>query len=317
MMYDEVFKKIFDFNLHPERLTSLLTSILRFDVEIKCIENCKVVTSLQGASIIFDILVRLTDNRLVNLEVQKKPHYFSGPRMSVYTATLVMKQFNSLKGTNDYNDLKKVYTIIIFEKTPKEFKENNPEHKFLIHGNMKFDVDIELGMLEEIYIIALDIFAEHEYSINIDDIKGKNPEEITDEEFIRCCDYELSIWLKLLTSRSDEEVTMLAEKYEWIEEIYLELMKFMEDPDDFMNMVYNVMAEADRVSLESENDMLRKQIEEEKLVFADAIAEKDSAIAEKDNVINVQDETIRKLLEYLENANLPIPEGIADMKHGR
>ncbi len=37
----------------------------------------------------------------------------------------------------------------------------------------------------------------------------------------------------------------------------------------------------------------------------------------KGNVTNDQDETIRKLLEYLENANLPIPEGIADMKYGR
>ncbi len=331
LMYDTVFKKIFDFDMHPERLTSLLTSILRFNVEIKCIESCKVVAFEKSTGVIFDILVRLTDNSLISIEAQKNPHLFTGKRISFYMSTLVIKQFEYLKGTNDYNNLNKVYTIIIFEKTTKEFKENNPDNKFLFHGSMKLNVDVEIDTLEELYIIALDIFNEHEYSISIEDIKRKNPEEISEDEFGKCCDYELSIWLKLLTSKSAEDVTKLAEKYEWIKEIYLELMKFMENPDDMLNMFFSMMAEADRVSLESENNMLRKQIEEDKVVLADAIAEKEKTIAEKEktivenkntimqneNIINDQDETIRKLFECLEKANLPIPDEISYIKFGR
>lgn len=78
-----------------------------------------------GVLLILDILVELEDGALANVEVQKIPYLFPGERISCYSSDLVLRQYSRVKGQKKnqfrYGDLKKVYTIVIFEKSPAVF----------------------------------------------------------------------------------------------------------------------------------------------------------------------------------------------------
>ena len=78
-----------------------------------------------SALLIMDILVELEDGSLANVEIQKVPYNFPGERMSCYSADLLLRQYTRLKGERGqdfkYSDMKKVYTIIIYEKSTAAF----------------------------------------------------------------------------------------------------------------------------------------------------------------------------------------------------
>ena len=75
--------------------------------------------------LIMDVLVELEDGSLTNVEIQKVPYAFPAERMSCYSADLVMRQYARVRGERgeyfSYRDMKKVYTIIIFEQSERIF----------------------------------------------------------------------------------------------------------------------------------------------------------------------------------------------------
>ena len=327
LMYDTVFKKIFDFELHSDRVKSFLTSILGFNVQLDGIVNCSIAVSENSPGVIFDILLKSVNGSLVNLEAQKKPHFFTGNRISCYIATLIVKSYNRIKADSknkfSYENIPKSYSVIIFENTTKEFKNNNNQYVF--HGKLAFNPKLEMDTLGEVYIIALDIFKECEYSIDMENIKLKKINEISEEEFKRCCELELSIWLKLLTAESDEDLNSLSQKYPWIAEIYAEMIEFMQNPEEAIDIYFSILAECDRLSMENEMEMLREDAEELKKNMAEwkiemeewkteleekktELEEKKTELEEKKTELEEKDNTIKKLVEYLEMKKISIPE---------
>ncbi len=304
LMYDSVFKKIFDFKTHPDRLTSLLTSILGFDVKIVDVLNNTKNISEKTPGVIFDIVVEMEYDSLANLEAQKNPYDFTGNRFSFYSAELVNYMKCHLKSKYrkefDYNKAGKAYTIVIFEKTTSEFKKPSLNKRFLFHGKFKFDEDIEMYTIQELYIVALDVFKNNDYSVDIESIKSG---EMTEDEFKKCCTYELSIWLKLFCLQSEEELLELAGKYPWIQEILVELIEFMQDPEEALTMFSSILAETDRISIEHDNEKLREMI-----------AQKDNVIEEKDNVIAQQDKKIIEIIDYLKMKNISLPNYIVGVE---
>ena len=81
-------------------------------------------------------------------------------RSACYFADLLLRQYKRLKGEKgkkfSYRDIKKVYTIVFFERSTKEFHK----HKDLYCHRMKQKLDsgIEIELLQEYIFIALDIF---------------------------------------------------------------------------------------------------------------------------------------------------------------
>lgn len=89
--YDPVFKMIFDPELHPERLSSFLSAILGQKVIVEHIlpkEHGQIVE--KASFVIMDIVVRLENGAIVNVEIQKNPYLFQGERLSCYSADLIM-----------------------------------------------------------------------------------------------------------------------------------------------------------------------------------------------------------------------------------
>ena len=98
LTYDPIFKKLFNPEIYPERLSDLISSIIRTPVTV--IRALPLQESiLEGnALLIMDILVQLEDGSLANVEVQKIPYMFPAERMSCYSSDLVLRQYSRVKG---------------------------------------------------------------------------------------------------------------------------------------------------------------------------------------------------------------------------
>ena len=92
-----------------------------------------------------------------------------------------------------YQDIKKVYVIVLFEKSPGIFHKNH--YAYLHHGRTQFDTGLDMELLQEYYLIALDVFRNFPYP------KDKN---------------EQTAWLSLLVTEDLKEAETLINRYPWL-----------------------------------------------------------------------------------------------------
>lgn len=162
LTYDPFFKKIFNPDIYSDRLSSFISSIIGQRVIVKSIlssEECLLPTN---AMLIMDILVELEDGSIANVEIQKIPYAFPGERISCYSADLLLRQYSRVKGERgkdfSYRDLKKVYTIVLFDESPNSFKQDKLICTYRHHGRVAFDSGLDMELLQEYFLIALDVF---------------------------------------------------------------------------------------------------------------------------------------------------------------
>ena len=138
LTYNLFFKKLFNPDIYPERLSSLISSIIGTRVTVQCILSNEDSMLPSTSLLLLDILVQLEDGSIANVEIQKIPYAFPGERMSCYSSDLMLRQYTrvkSLKGSSFiYKDLKTVYTIVMFENSPNECKETQSTEIYLHHG---------------------------------------------------------------------------------------------------------------------------------------------------------------------------------------
>lgn len=164
ILYDSFFKEVMNPEYEPERLESFLSIVLKRKVKIlHILPNDSTRVSDETSLLITDIIVELEDGSLANVEVQKIGYTFPGERCACYSSDMLLRQYKrvrSAKGkTFSYNQIKNVYLIVIYEKSPKEFKSFPT--KYYHYGKQEFDTGLELNMLQEYIMIPLDIFHEN------------------------------------------------------------------------------------------------------------------------------------------------------------
>jgi hypothetical protein len=217
LTYDPFFKRIFHPDIHRDRLSRLISSLLGMNVRVVQVMPTEDST-LDGTSpLIMDILVELEDGSLVAVEIQKQGYAFPGERMSCYGADLLMRQYTRVKGLRgkefSYRDIKKVYVIVIYEESPRELNEI-PNH-YIHYGKTVFDTGLRLSLLEEYCVIGLDVFKKISYS-----------EEKS----------ERNAWLSLLATEDLSEAEKLIRIYPWLEEIYEEMAMLRQNPEEVLWM---------------------------------------------------------------------------------
>ena len=200
-----------------------------------------------GALLIMDILVELADGSLANVEVQKVPYLFPGERMSCYSSDLVLRQYSRVKGERGnrfkYSDMKKVYTIVIFENSTAEFHRDGLN---CIHmGKTVFDTGLKLELLQEYCLIALDVFRKIPYP------KDKN---------------ERTGWLSLLAVEDVETAEIIQRDYPWLGEIYRDMAEYMRRPEEVLNMFSEALKILDhntvQYMIEEQEKKLTEQLRE-------------------------------------------------------
>ncbi len=179
--------------------------------------------------------------------------------------------------------------IVLFEKSTGAFHAL-PE-TYLHHGRTRFDTGLEMELLQEYFLISLDVFREFQYP------KDKN---------------EQTAWLSLLVTEDPEEAERLVQEYPWLQEIFEEIAMLRQKPEEVLGMFSEALRILDQNTIkymidELEKDLEEKaaQIEEKEAVLrekAAEIREKEAVLKEKDAAIKEKDAALKERDAKLEAA---------------
>lgn len=299
--YDPFFKYIFNPSIHKGRLAELLSLLIGEEVEIiEVLPNESDRISDSGSLLVMDILVRLKSGAYANIEIQKVGYLFQGQRCACYSADLLMRQLarerakaKELQKNFQYKNLKKVYTIVLMEKSPSEYWDF-PEN-YIHHSKQVFDTGLKLDLLQEYYMVPLDIFKEMSHNVL----------------------NKLEAWLYFIGSDSPKDISRVIEAFPEFKELYGELLMLRYRTEELVSM-FDIIREALRAADEGTVKYMveeqQKEIEERKKEIAKQqreIEEQQKEIAEQQKEIEERDEQLaeaqkenERLRNLLKEANI-------------
>ena len=285
-LYDSFFKEILNPETAPERLEEFLSLILKRKVKIlEILPTDSTRIADETSLLIMDIVVQLEDGPIVNLEVQKIGYKFPGERCACYSSDLLLRQYKRVRSKKkkkfSYKDIKGVYTIVLFEKSPQEF------HKFqevyCHHSRQVFDTGLELNLLQEYVFLALDIYKE----IHHNKVINKCEKQFDDR---------LEAWLALLCMDDPGIVVQLIDRYPDFKAMYEEAYRLCLNTERVMRMFSKELAELDRNTVQLMIDEMEETINSQ----GKEIKEKDQQLEEKNQELEEKDRQIQELLERLQ-----------------
>ena len=281
ILYDSVFKEIMNPEYAPERLNELLSLLLGFPVKILTVlPNDSTRIADESSLLVTDIIVELKDGSLANVEVQKIGYLFPGQRSACYSADLLLRQYKRIrdekKKTFHYKDIKTVYTIVLFEQSPKEFKEY-PED-YLHFFQQQSDTGLELELLQKYLFVPLDIFKKciHNKPIN----------------------NKLEAWLYFLSATESDDIIRLVTDYPEFHVLYEEIYQLCLNTEKVMSMFSKELQELDRNTVQYMIDEMQDTINAQGNTISEqqsTISELGDTLHERENTINEQENTINEL----------------------
>ena len=272
LLYDSFFKEILNPKYAAGRLEEFLSLLLGQQVRIvQILPNDSVRIADEGTLLITDIVVELEDGSIANIEVQKIGYMFPGQRCACYSADLLLRQYKRIQdkkeGNFSYKDIRDVYTIVLYEKSPVEFK--NYPAIYLHHAEQKTDSGLELKLLQKYIFIPLDIFRENQHN---KPIRNK-----------------LDAWLMFLCMDEPEEIIRLIEAYPEFRALYKEIYELCQNIEKVMGMFSKELLELDRNTVQYMIDDMQ-----------DTINEQNGLLKEKDNTLQQQADIIREKNDILQ-----------------
>lgn len=281
LLYDHFFKAVMNPDITPERLEEVLSLILQEQIKIlKVLPADSTRIAAEKSLLILDIVVELADGSIANVEVQKLGYAFPGQRSACYSADLLLRQYKRVKGEKGkkftYKDIKKVYTIIFFENSVKEF------HKFpgiYIHRmRQQSDTGVEIDLLQEYVFITLDIFR-----------------EILHNKGVKKCS-KLEAWLIFLSVDTPEIIMELIREYPEFEVLYEEIYRMCRNMGDFMGIFSEELAILDKNTVDYMIDEMQDMLDEKDKL----LAEKDNMLLEKAHILEEKDKKILQMAQEIE-----------------
>lgn len=287
MMYDFISKEILNPEVVPERVDELLSLLLGQEVHVKdVLPNDGTRIADESALVIMDIVVELQDKSIVNLEVQKIGYKFPGARSACYSADLLMRQYKKVRSKRkkkfNYNDIKDVYTIVLFEQSPGAFHEFPDAYLHQFHQCS--NTGLKLNLLQKYLFVPLDIFLD---SLQYKDIKIQN---------------RLDAWLAFLGSDDPEIIIDIIERYPDFKEMYQQVYDICRNIEEVMGMFSKELLEMDRNTVELMIDEMQDEIKQQKEVIEekDTIIQKNEAeLKEKDEVLQQKDSELQEMQQKM------------------
>lgn len=244
-MYDSYFKEIFNPEYAPERLEDLISCLLGQKVTIRgVLANDSTRIADEKTLLITDIIVELADGSIANVEIQRRGYDFPGQRSACYSADLLLRQYRRIRSIKHdsftYRDVRTVYCIVLFEKSPDEFK-SYPD-VYVHRSGQRSDTGIELDLLQKYVFIPLDIFANLYHN---NGIRSK-----------------LDAWLVFLCQDSPEAVLDLLAHYKEFRSLYEQLYQMCRNVEDVMGFFSEELRMLDQNTVQYMIDRQAKELEE-------------------------------------------------------
>ena len=285
LLYDSFFKEIINPEYTPERLEDFLSLILRQKVTIKTIlpgDSSRIAD--ENSLLIMDILVELEDGRLVNVEVQKIGYLFPGARSACYSADLLLRQYKRIKSEKrehfNYKDVKGVYTIVLFERSPREF-HGFPEN-YIHYGEQQFDTGLKMDLLQRYIFIPLDIFKQ-----NLQNKGIRN---------------DLDAWLTFLCEDEPGIIEQLIQQYPKFIPMYEDIYQLCRNMEKVMGLYSKELQMMDRNTvqfmIDEQEELIEKQreqlnrMDEELAQKSEQLSQKDEQLSQKDELLDQKEELL-------------------------
>lgn len=247
ILYDAFFKEIMNPETAPELLEEFLSLLLKKQVKIFCVlPNDSTRIADESSLLITDIVVEMEDGSLANVEVQKIGYLFPGERSACYSADLLLRQYKRVRSEKkkkfSYKDIKSVYTIVLFEKSPKEF--HNFPNDYLHYFEPCSDTGLELELLQKYLFIPLDIFH-----------KNKQNKHIADK---------LNAWLMFFSTDSPDEIIQIINTYPEFKSLYEKAYDICRNMEKVMGIFSEELLELDRNTAQYMIDEMQEALDRKK-----------------------------------------------------
>ncbi len=292
--YDPFFKYIFNPEFRPERLSEFLSLVLNENVEVvDILPNESNRMTEAGSMLITDILVKLKSGSYANVEIHKIGYTFPGQRCACYSSDLLMRQLARVKREAkqkgkkfSYKDVKKVYTIVLIEKSPSVYWDC-AEH-YIHRARQVFDTGLEMDLLQEYVIIPLDVFR-------------KIPHNSLSK---------LEAWLYFIGSDSPMDISRVIEAFPEFKELYQEVLMLRYNLKELVGMFdyyRQLLRELDEEAVEYMVEEQRKEIEEQKKEIEENEKEIQD-LKEKKESLEQEKESLEQEKESLEQEKVSLEQ---------
>jgi len=272
MLYDVFAKAILDPEKYPERLEDILSILLKKKVTIiKILPNEGIRIAAEQSLLVMDIVVKLEDGSIANVEIQKIGYAFPGQRCACYSADLLLRQYKTIREEIDteeekrfsYRDVKDVYTIVFLEKSGGTFKEYVDKH--LHYFEQKSDTGLRLELLQKYIFVPIDIFLKKKDNIDISN--------------------RLNAWLLFLGSDDPADIVRLIKAYPEFKAMYQQIYEMCVNVEDMMGLFSKELAMMDSNTVTYMMDEMKAEIDRQKaeLEKTESELEKKNSELEKKN----------------------------------
>ncbi len=291
ILYDSFFKYIFDPERHPERLEDFLSEVLGQKVKIEEVlarEGNKLAE--EGTLVVMDIIVRLSDGSIVDVEMQKIGYLFTGERSSCYLSDMVMRQYNRIKATEQrrfqFNQMKPVYLVVLLEKSTREFWEVEPN--FVHRLQNTFDSGVNINLLSNLVYISLDMFKEVSHNIS----------------------NKMVAWLTFLSSDKPEDILSLVEQYPMFLECYQDIVKFRTKPEELINMFSEALIQIDKNTVQYMIEEQQKALEKTSKLLGDS----EKALEKTSRQLEDSEKALEKTNKQLEDSEKALEDNKKELE---
>lgn len=280
MLYDFMFKEILNPETVPERMEDLLSCLLGQKLKIlRVLPNDSTRIADEASLLITDIVVELADGSIANVEVQKIGYAFPGERSACYSADLLLRQYKRVRGQKkkkfSYKDIKDVFTIVLFEKSPAEF-QLYPD-VYLHYFQQRSNSGLHLKLLQKYLFIPLDIFRKIQHNKGIES--------------------KLEAWLAFLSLDEPDDILRILKAYPEFKPLYGHVYDMCQNMEKIMGLFSKELQELDRNTVQYMIDEMQEEINQQK----EQLTQKNRQLTEKDLQIQQQAQKIAELMQKLEN----------------
>lgn len=278
ILTDGFIKEIFNPEYDPGRLEDFLSLVMRQDIHIKTIlPNDSTRLTSESYLIITDMVIELEDGSLANIEIQRLGYMFTGQRSACYSADLLLRQYKRVRNRErkkfSYKQIKNVYIIVLYEKSPSEFKSFPNDYIHYLEASS--DTGIKIDLLQKYIYIPLDIFQK---SLQNNGIRNR-----------------LEAWLAFLSSDDPQIILKLIQAYPYFQTFYREIYALCQNTEKVMNMFSEELAILDRNTEQYMMDEMQAEIDR-------MSAERDKIKAQNDQ-IKAQNDQIKAQNDQMKAQN--------------
>ncbi len=274
MLYDPFFKEIMNPEYTPERINRFLSLLLGENVRVvKVLPNDSTRLADEASLLITDIIVEMEDGSIANVECQKIGYHFPGQRSVCYSADLLLRQYKRIRSEHSklqkkfsYREIKRVYTIILFQHSTPEFHAYS--ENYIHHIKYKSDTGLTLEMLQEFVFIPLDIFLIHLHNRGIRS--------------------ELDAWLTFFSTDDPENIIKLCKSYPYFKKMYENIYELCQNIERVMEMFSKELLELDRNTVQYMIDEMQDELDIQK----NTIKEQKELISKQTDTISAQKERV-------------------------